>query len=332
MLQHVHSVLIGKDCPKSYTNVDALKEGDVAVFDENKNLITAADKAADAKALFFGVCEGKMKVTMPDGSIADKSKIEFSKEIQKNSPKVRHAFSEYEAPKQEEVELDLSAVKPIVGNRYVLKIVYKDIFEHPGQFTHTYEVIANSATPSDLINELFDRIAKHPNRRVDVKKDVNKLTLTALEKDDNDEVDSINEYSVIRMAVSLYTTGVNSFMDSMPKAVAGIKLTSKLGHPGKGYWKLVRDAEYKNMGYKGHVMHGAYPAIEQVRKVEKNAEYSYLTINHENLYVSNDNQYVKTTPIATELYVASGLKDSIVMKAFDAFLNGIEPAAAEVQG
>ena len=39
MLQHVHSVLIGKDCPKSYTNVDALKEGDVAVFDENKNLI-----------------------------------------------------------------------------------------------------------------------------------------------------------------------------------------------------------------------------------------------------------------------------------------------------
>lgn len=36
MLQSVHSVLIGKTCPASYTTADALAAGDVALFNEIK--------------------------------------------------------------------------------------------------------------------------------------------------------------------------------------------------------------------------------------------------------------------------------------------------------
>ena len=36
MLNHVNTVLIGSNCPASYTNVAALSVGDVALFNENK--------------------------------------------------------------------------------------------------------------------------------------------------------------------------------------------------------------------------------------------------------------------------------------------------------
>ena len=55
MLQSVHSVLIGKTCPASYTTADALAAGDVALFNENKALIKTAAEAATASSLYVGV-------------------------------------------------------------------------------------------------------------------------------------------------------------------------------------------------------------------------------------------------------------------------------------
>jgi len=69
MIQHVDTVLIGKQAPASYT-VDALAVGDVALFDENKALITTADAAAKASSLYVGVAMNKINVTMPDGTVA----------------------------------------------------------------------------------------------------------------------------------------------------------------------------------------------------------------------------------------------------------------------
>ena len=53
MLQSVHSVLIGKQAPASYTTVDALAVGDVALFDENKALIKTAADAVNANSLYL---------------------------------------------------------------------------------------------------------------------------------------------------------------------------------------------------------------------------------------------------------------------------------------
>ena len=39
MITRVDTVLIGKTCPASYTTVDSLTQGAVALFDENKSLI-----------------------------------------------------------------------------------------------------------------------------------------------------------------------------------------------------------------------------------------------------------------------------------------------------
>lgn len=322
MLQSVHSVLIGKTCPASYTTADALAAGDVALFNENKALIKTAAEAATASSLYVGVAGSKINVTMPDGSVAQKANIDFSNEIKKNS-KPSAVIGEYVAPVEEKIVITLTDATIVAGNRYVLRIVYKDMYEAAWQFTHTYEVYAESATAADLAAAIVKKINAHKNRRVQATVSSAVITLTAMPKDDNEGVDSLNEYSVVTMEASLYETIPGALLANQPKAVAGATIAKTVGNPGKGYWKQVRDAEVRNMGYKGHVFTGAYPSVEQARKVVEGAEYDYAIIENDNLYLSNDNQYIKTTPLTTEVYCPS-LVGSIVDKGIQSFISGAE--------
>ena len=322
MLQSVHSVLIGKTCPASYTTADTLAAGDVALFNENKALIKTAAEAATASSLYVGVAGSKINVTMPDGSVAQKANIDFSNEIKKNS-KPSAVIGKYVAPVEEKIVIVLTNATIVAGNRYVLRIVYKDMYEAAWQFTHTYEVYAESATAADLAAAIVKKINAHKNRRVQATISSAVITLTAMPKDDNEGVDSLNEYSVVTMEASLYETIPGALLANQPKAVAGATIAKTVGNPGKGYWKQVRDAEVRNMGYKGHVFTGAYPSVEQTRKVVEGAEYDYAIIENDNLYLSNDNQYIKTTPLTTEVYCPS-LVGSIVDKGIQSFISGAE--------
>lgn len=320
MIQSVHTVLIGKKCPASYTTVDALAAGDVALFDQNKSLITTAAKAAEASSLYVGVAGEKVNVTMPNGSVAQKANIEFSNEIQKAS-KPSAVIGEHVEPVEEKITITLTDATIVAGHRYVLRIYYKDIYEAVWQFTHTYEVYAETATASDLASAIVKKINAHKNRRVQASASAAVITLTAMAKDDNEGVDSLNEYSVVSMEASLYETVPGALLANQPKAVPGAVIAKTAGNPGKGYWKQVRDEEVRNMGYKGHVFTGAYPIVEQARKVVEGTQYDYATIENDNLYLSNDNQYIKTTPLTTEVYCPD-MVGSIVDKGIQSFIKG----------
>ena len=327
MITRVGTVLIGKNCPASYTTADALAAGDVAMFDQDRKIIKTAADVVKASALYIGVAQDKVTVTKPDGTTEQKANIEFSNAIQKDS-KPSAVIGTYVAPVQEKIVITLTGATIVAGNRYVLRIVYKDMFEDPGQFTHTYEVFAESATAADLATAIVKKINKHANRRVQASASAAVITLTAMEKDDNEGVYSINEYSVVSMDASLYETIPGALLSNYPKAVAGATIVKTPGNPGKGYWKQVRDREARQMGYKGHVFTGAYPEVEQVRKVVAGDTYDYATIENDNLYLSNDNQYIKTTPILTELYVKAGtLNNSVLAKGLQAFISGVAPSA-----
>ena len=320
MIQSVHTVLIGKKCPASYTTVDALAAGDVALFDQNKSLITTAAKAAEASSLYVGVAGEKVNVTMPNGSVAQKANIEFSNEIQKAS-KPSAVIGEHVEPVEEKITITLTNATIVAGYRYVLRIYYKDIYEAVQQFTQTYEVYAETATASDLASAIAKKINAHKNRRVQASASDAVITLTAMAKDDNEGVDSLNEYSVVSMEASLYETVPGALLANQPKAVPGAVIAKTAGNPGKGYWKQVRDEEVRNMGYKGHVFTGAYPIVEQARKVVEGTQYDYATIENDNLYLSNDNQYIKTTPLTTEVYCPD-MVGSIVDKGIQSFIKG----------
>ena len=319
MLQSVHNVMIGKTCPASYTNIAALNEGDVALFDENRQLITTAAAASDASSLYVGVCRGKVNVMMPDGEVEAQPNIEFSQEIQK-AGKPSAVIGEYVAPAKQKVTVTLTNATIVAGNRYVIRIVYKDLSDVKFQFTHTYEVYAATATAADLVTALKDKINAHKNRRVNATAAAAVLTIEAMDKDDNEGVYSINEYSIVEMDVFLYTTIPGALLANQPEAVPGavIAVATK-ANPGKGYWKQVRDAEYRNMGYKGHMFTDAYPIIEQDRMVVKDAQYDYAIVECDNLYLSNDNQYIKTTPMTVEVYCPS-LEGSIVATGIQNFI------------
>lgn len=321
MLQHVDTVLIGKNLPASYTTADALAVGDVALFDQNRAIIKTAADAAKASSLYVGVAQDKIKVTMPDGTVADKANIKFGNEIQKSSKPSAIAGS-YVAPTQDQIVITLTDATIVSGHRYVLRMVYKDMYEAPGQFTHTYEVYANSASADELAAAIVKKINKHANRRINASASAAVITLTAMEKDDNNGVYSLSEYSVVDMEATLYVTIPGAILSNQPASIPGATIVKTPGNPGKGYWKQVRDAEVRFMGYQGHVFTGAYPEVEQERMVEKDVTYDYITIENDNLYLSNDNQYIKTTPLTTEVYVkhSSGFSASIVVKGIEAFI------------
>lgn len=307
MITRVNSVLVANaTCPITFSNIEALTEGQAAIFDENRKLITSKEDAAAAKALYIGVCQGTMKVVNPtSGDLEDKKMIEYSNKIEKTDY-LRYSVNDYEAPVAEKIEIDLDSATIVVGHRYVLRIVYKDLFEAPGQFTHTYEVIASTTEAQDLCNAFAKQINRHPNRRITVNPSSKKLVLTAMEKDDNEGVNSINEYSIVSMGASLYTTIPGALLSNQPESVPGATITKTEGKMGKGFWKQVRDAEMRNMGYKGHVFTGAYPTIEQDKKVNPANTYDSLVIENDVKYLSPDNQYVKQTPVTTTLYVKAG--------------------------
>lgn len=320
MITSVHTVLIGTKCPASYTTADTLNAGEVALFDQNRAILKTAAEAAKASSLYVGVAGPKINVTMPNGTVAQKANIEFSNEIQKSS-KPSAVIGANVEPTQDKVVVTLTNATVVAGHRYVLRVLYKDIEANNFQFTHTYGVYAESNEAQKLAKAFVKKINAHKNRRIQAQNDAAVLTLTAMVKDDNEGVYSLNEYSVVDMEVSLYHTIPGALLANQPEAVAGATIVKTPGNPGRGFWKQVRDAEVRYMGYKGHVFTGAYPEVEQARKVVEGTKYDYAVIENDNLYLSNDNQYIKTTPLTTEVYCPS-MVGSIVDKGIQSFIKG----------
>ena len=320
MITSVHTVLIGTKCPASYTTADALNAGEVALFDQNRAILKTAAEAAKASSLYVGVAGPKINVTMPNGRVAQKANIEFSNEIQKSS-KPSAVIGANVEPTQDKVVVTLTNATVVAGHRYVLRVLYKDIEANNFQFTHTYEVYAESNEAQKLAEAFVKKINAHKNRRIQAQNAEAVLTLTAMVKDDNEGVYSLNEYSVVDMEVSLYHTISGALLANQPEAVAGATIVKTPGNPGRGFWKQVRDAEVRYMGYKGHVFTGAYPEVEQARKVVEGTKYDCAVIENDNLYLSNDNQYIKTTPLTTEVYCPS-MVGSIVDKGIQSFIKG----------
>lgn len=281
-------VIIGKKV--NIAEISALSVGDITIVDET---MKAATSPINAKALYIGVCTGEDE----NGN----NIVKWSDRIQKES-KPAYTSNAPVPPVAAKIEINLAGVTPVVGHRYVLRILYKDMNIANFQFTHTYEHVATTTAAADLGNALLAKINKHANRRVNAAFTSNKLTLTAKDKNYDNSVTSLDEYSIVSMDASLYVTIPGALLSNQPEKVIGAQITKTEGNPGKGFWKQVRDTELRAMGYRGQVYTGAYPSIEQERMVTKGASYYNVNIENDNLYLSPDNQYVKTTPVMTEIY------------------------------
>ena len=300
MITRVDNVIIGSEIISgAWTSAS---KGQIVLADENFKQFDGAE----AKALYVGVCTGTTEVMAKDGSVNEVPVIRWSDRIQKES-KPRFSVAEFAEPEAAKIEIDLSGAEIVKGHRYVLRVLYKDIEVANLQFTHTYEVIAASEVVDDLGNAFLKKINAHANRRVNASYSGSKLTLVAKAKDYDNQIDSLDEYSIVSMDASLYVTIPGALLSNQPEKVLGAVITKTEGTTGSGYWKQVRDMERRAMGYRGIVKTGAYPSIEQEMLTEKGGEYNILVIENDNLYLSPDNQYIKTTPVRTIVCVKNAV-------------------------
>ena len=309
MINHVNTVLIAKTAPASYSTADALADGAIALFNENKQILTSAANAAAAKSIYIGVCEGKEDVYDQKGVKSTKSVIRFSMPIQKSSnPSL--VITPFVAKAEDKIVITATNVTPEVGHRYVLRLVYNDIYEHPGQFTHTYEVIAKTTAPADLISAFANKINKHKEARVVAEAAAAVLTLTAKEipYDQGIMIDAL--YSQVSMEAFMWTTIPSGLLSNQMYPISNLTIAKTQGTPGKGNPYIVRDREEAAFGYRGitHRENGIYPYIAPEFRSDLSAEYDTITMEWDNKYLSDDNQYIKTTPLACEMYI---VKDQI---------------------
>lgn len=308
MLQHVNKVLVGKGAASApvatSATIAAATAGEVLMFDQNKTLITTSAQATAASSVFFGLKTGKtITYTLKDGTVSTTPEIVYGNEIKKGSI-TNYKFSTYSAVVEDVLTIDLTSATLYAGQRYVIRLAYRDIFEHPGMFTHSYEIFATDATATTVAAQLAAKINKHKGRRCVAVATAGVLVLTAIPKDDNEGVNSINYYTRVNLDGSIFTTvgGLDY------QQISGATIAKTAGTNGNGFWKTVRDRENAALGYRGITYRTSWPYcnIKPDLMVVEGTTYDTIIIENENEYLTPNNQYKEKTMLSTELYIPSG--------------------------
>jgi hypothetical protein len=340
MLQHVNTVIVGKTAAVpnagtsgvtavyagTYDTVTEFLVGEVFLVDEKMELIGTNAKAVAAKEVRFALKTDKT-TTYTDTTGADQTAtvIKYSEPIQKGAIK-NAKYNVYVAPVEEKITFDFTGVVPVVGNRYVVRFIYNDIYEHPGQFTKTYEVIATTAILADLVAALKNRINKDMGRRITISSNSNYATdfiATAKAKNDNEGKESINTYTQVSMeAVVYYTnpdaTGWNS---KIKRPVDSLTISKVVAPCPRGYWKQVRDMEQTALAYKGVAYRNVWPYSNMKPEllVEVDGTYDSLVVEFENKFLTPDNQKNANTMQSAQVFITGTLAGSVLAAHFDAF-------------
>lgn len=215
----------------------------------------------------------------------------------------------YAAPVEATATIDFAGVTPVIGYRYVIRCIYRDIYEHPGQFTHSYEYIATTTDPTDLATAFVALVNNHKGARVTAALSTDAVVLTAKSVTTygfaTQGKEAITPYSQVMLKPVVYYTNPSQFT-SVKAAVPGVTIVNTESKPGKGNAYIIRDREQAALGYKGITYRTEFPVIKPELNVNLSETYDTLVIEFENKYQSPDNQYVKSTALALEVYVEAG--------------------------
>lgn len=323
MMQNVNTVLVGNATQKtSYAGTETvagLGAGEIFMEDQNGVIINATGDVTAATAVRFGLKTGNtLTYTDLSGNEASVNEIKYSAFIKKGSIK-KVTKQEYTAPAEDSILFDFTGVTPVVGNRYVVRFIYRDLYEHPGQFTKTYEVIATTNVLADLVAALKNRINKDMGRRITISSGdsyATNFTATAKVKNDNEGKESINIYTQVSMtAVAYYTNpSATGFASKVKYPIASLDISKTTGNPGKGFWKQVRDVEQAALAYKGITYRTSWPysLLKPTLKVDETLTYDSMIIEFENTYLTPDNQLNSHTKQTVEIYTkAAGTANAI---------------------
>lgn len=329
MLQYVNTVLVGGAQSATAKTMANAVAGDILMFDATGAVIDTPAKAAAASEVKFGLITGKVQsYVKADGTTASIKVATYSNLIDRKSIRGYVPFT-YSAAKEDKIVITMTDFVPVIGNRYVLRLIYKDLYEHPGQFTHTYEVIANTAVLKDLIDKLALQINKDTRRRVLATAAATTITLDALAKDDNEGKESINIYTQVNVQAVMYYTNPNAtgFASKNKYPLAGVTIVKTVGTSGKGNPKLIRDREQAALSYRGIMNRTWFPVIKPELNVDLSKAYDGFVIEFEPEHRTAEDGFRKTKQ-SVELYAQNSLAlaSTMIGKLTKSFVDGVAVA------
>lgn len=333
MITYVNTVLVGKGTPSIVTEASADNAGKYIIMNvdgASENLYLDATTIADATRIKVGLITSQTTRDIKGNSVPV---VKWSNIINKADIKSFN-LATYTDDSPDTVVLDFTGVDSTaagttlaLGNKRVLvRLTYKDMPTRYRKWTDTYEYVTSAGdTSTEIAEGLADIINKEWKRsRVTAKGENGILTLTALDYDDDDSVDSINVANKVRFSANAYYTDPEAagFASKNKYSINGLVITRTPGVYYTASAKLVRDREAQAMGYEGILNRGegTWPIIKPAMNTDLSKEYDALTLEFENMYRTADDLFRKTKQ-TVEIY-DEGLSGSDIAKALETFVNG----------
>lgn len=348
MITYVNTVFVNN------TNAGAIVASKPTTADKDKFVLFDVDKGTyvstlkDEKRIKIGLVSDQVinKVNVLTGAIEKVPVIKWSNVINKDYIKSFASGAPSDVTKGEDTvkisfeKLDADTLQLFNegGKRLIVRLTFKDLPTRFRKWTESYEYTPEKGcTAASIAKGLADTINKQYKRaRVSAsvedgagedeqaKKGV-VLVLTALPYDDDNSVDTINVANKVRFNVNVYYTNPEAagFASKNKYFPTGVTITKT---PGKIYpaeAKLVRDREAQAMGYEGILNRGCctWPIIKPAMKTDLNAEYSYATLEFENMYHAADD-IQRNTKQSVEIYSVNPNTATGIIKVLSSWVNG----------
>lgn len=320
-------VLTGVGFPKYATSLNGTSEDagkfiimncDPGVPAEEIYNVTAGN-ALDIQTIKVGIVTKKnLAVHMPDGTVKFQPIVKWSNEIKAADIKSYNTL-EYTADTEDTVTIDFSNLAAATltefakgGKRIIVRLTFKDMPHRYRKWTESYEYVTEAGDTKATIAQNIGKMINKEWKRARVSANTattNKVILTAMPYDDDDNVDSLNWANKVRFNANIYWTdpageGWEANNKHFPQGVTIAKV------PGKQYpasAKLVRDRESWAMGYLGILNRGegTWPIIKPDMETNLDAHYDAITLEFENMYRAADDIQRKTKQ-TLEVYGITG--------------------------
>jgi len=306
MLKRVDKLLIGKDISRTANliiyNADGtvnLADGEIVVLDKNMKILAAGATITDTDTIYIIQGTGDTyNYSDADGTaVTGVRRFICSDPIEGALVRSWKGIS-YDAKGEQVSTYTDTGMTPVVGTEYLVRVVYKDLKEHPGQFTQTFRYISTTATLATFNTAIAAKINTYPGRRVQATESATTVVLTGREIPECcTAVTDIDKFSQVQFdAFFLYvhpTTGVWTQWPSTSTAV----VTTQADH-GSGNWEQVRDLEKSAKSYRGFTNRTTFPVKEPTTYATVDATYDLLVIESDKSYTSSDS-WVKSAPLTT---------------------------------
>lgn len=292
------------------TVLGAIADGEIVVLDQDKKLMYDAavgtfTYAAGYKGIY--IMQGLTKTydyVDPAGTSHTVRAVRTSDKI--DGIHVRKYVKEsYLAKAEKAVDVDLTGVTFTEGLDYVIRLVYKDMVEYPGQYTASYRVTAGAAETATTMGDKFAvKVNSHKSARVTAVNAAGVVTLTGKPIPEcTSSIEDIDVFTQVDFDVFTHYVDANENWQEIP----GISVSvSQQVSPGSGIWEVVRDMEKSFLNGIGERNILMFPVKFGEMKTVVGGQYDLVVFTHDAPYVAPNNQGAEVMPIDTVIAFPSG--------------------------